>query len=209
MPNTRRQMLVGSILLLLTAGLSGTISRAQPGAPDRFEAQNMFVFGNPLLLVPGAATLIRNDQGIQYRVYTSELMPGEAHTLWIAIFHRPEHCAAGPGQCVPSDLNNPRVQGSLVYGGGYLVGPDGLANFHGSLDVGPPPTGTEVNVPVGLVNGLRNARKAEIHLVVRNHGEVAIGEAAAQLTTFFGGCPLGALGLGCINLQAAIFEAVP
>ena len=41
-----------------------------------------------------------------------------------------------------SDLSNPDVEGSVVYGTGYIVGADGIANFQGSLEEGSPPAGS-------------------------------------------------------------------
>jgi len=90
-----------------------------------------------------------------------------------------------------------------VYGTGYIVGADGIANFQGGLQEGSPPAGIQVNVPAGTFNGLKNALKAEIHLVVRSHGATSdTGGAVNQLTTFENGCAV------CADVQAVRFEAV-
>jgi hypothetical protein len=166
-----------------------------------FQAKNLFMFGNPANLLAGAAILTRSGDGISFRVYTSGLAPG-AYTVWVVIFNRPENCAAGPGKCMGTpDLANPAVEGSTVYGTASVVGMDGVANFHGSLGEGTPPAGIQVNVAGGTANGLKDSRKAEIHLVVRAHGPVnATGNAALQLSTFEA-CA------ACMNVQAAMFEA--
>jgi hypothetical protein len=179
------------------------------------QAENMFVFGDSDALVAGAAMLtrtrevyytetgVRRQRGsIAFQIHTSELRRG-AHTVWVVIFNKPENCAEGPGACAMDDLSAPEVEGSVVYGSGYIVGKDGIANFHGSLKEGSPPDGIQVNVPLGTVNGLKNSLKAEIHLVVREHEEIdPMGGAVDQLTTFEPEC-----GEVC-NVQAVAFEAV-
>ena len=157
----------------------------------------------------GAATLTRTIKGIAFRIYTSGLAPG-ANTVWIVIFNKPHNCTGGgPGVCMPSDLNRPEVQGSVVAGGGYLVGTDGIANFSGSLAEGSPPEGIQVNVPAGTANGLKDSRKAAIHLVVRQHGAINdMGGAVTQLTTFEDPAVCASQGRVCANVQAVIFDAV-
>lgn len=134
------------------------------------------------------------------KVFTSGLTAG-AYTIWVVIFNQPENCAGGSGKCGGGELTNPAVEGSIVYGTGSIVGEDKVANFHGSLSEGAPPAGISVNVPAGTFNGLKDSRKAEIHLVVRAHGAVKTGEASLQLSTF-GTCA------ECKNVQGARFEAV-
>ena len=202
-------------LMALALALSGLVvgafvvtdEEAKANDNTHFQAKNMSVFLHPDELVPGAATLIRTNKGIAFKIYTSELEPG-ANTVWIVIFNKPQNCAGGPGHCGPSDLNNPDVQASIVYGAGYIVGADGIANFQGSLDKGSPPDGISVNVPAGTANGLRNTLKADIHLVVRQHGAVSdTGGAVTQLTTFES--PASCLNPGvCKNVQAVMFDAV-
>lgn len=197
-------------LMALALALSGLVvgafvvtgEEAKANNNTHFQAKNMFVFGQPAKLVAGAATLTRTNKGISFRIYTSELKPG-ANTVWIVIFNKPQNCAGGPGHCVGSDLNNPDVQASIVYGTGHIVGDDGIANFSGSLDRGSPPDGISVNVPAGTANGLKNALKAEIHLAVCQHGAVSdTGGAVNQLTTFEAGCT------ACADGQAVVFDAV-
>jgi hypothetical protein len=189
---------------LVVGAFAVTGEEAKANHNTHFQAKNMFLFAPPHDLVPGAATLIRTDKGISFKIYTSELEPG-ANTVWIVIFNKPQNCAGGPGHCGPSDLGNPDVKASIVYGAGYIVGDDGIANFQGSLQEGSPPAGIQVNVPAGTANGLKNALKAEIHLVVRKHGATKDdGGAVNQLSTFEAGSSCAA----CANVQAVIFEAV-
>ena len=193
-------------LIGLVGAFIVTSNEAQAGNAH-YQAKNMVLLPD-LTPAAGAATLTRTNTGISYAVYTSGLTPG-ANTIWIVIFNKPENCmAGGPGVCMGPDLDNPAVQGSVVAGSGYIVGADGIANFVGSLEKGSPPTGIQVNVPAGTANGLKHPKKAEIHLVVRQHGPVDdMGGAVTQLTTFES--PATCINPEvCINVQAVIFEAV-
>ncbi|MBI3245111.1 MAG: hypothetical protein HYZ50_01245 [Deltaproteobacteria bacterium] len=60
---------------------------------------------------------------------------------------------------------------------------------------------TGVVAGIGTGMGLLNAKKAEIHLVVRTHGLASTDPAVLQLqlTTFNGGCPPNT----CVNVQVA------
>ena len=60
-----------------------------------------------------------------------------------------------------------------------------LGNFYGTLRKGNPPAGIELNVPAGIANGLKKPMKAEVHLVVRTHGEPIAGEGVYVLCHFW------------------------
>ncbi len=193
------------LVFALAVIAASPLSSTSEGKGRHYQAKNVFVFGSPANLVSGAATLTRTTKGISFKVYTSGLEPG-SNTIWIVIFNRPENCAAGPGGCMAPDLSNPSVEGSVVAGAGYLVGADGIANFAGTLDTGSPPDGIQVNIPAGTANGLKNAMKAEVHLVVRKHGAVtANGRAVNQLTTFEDAATCASQGRVCQNVQAVAF----
>ena len=197
-----KMMLFALALIGLGSSAFVVTSEGAQASHTQYQARNMFVFGDPTTLVAGAATLTRTKKGIAFSLYTSELDPG-VHSVWIVIFNRPDQCAMGPGACAVSDLNDPAVKGSVAYGVGYIVGTDGIANFHGSLKRGSPPIGIQVNVPLGTYYGLRKSMKASIHLVVRKHGATdATGGAVEQLTTFQPECG------DCANVQAVVFEPV-
>ena len=191
-----------TLLVSLMAGLfTAPVMASAESSPAYFQASNLFMFGSPNVLVPGAATMTRSQDGISFSIETSGLIASNAYTIWIAIFNAPENCAGGAGVCTPADLMTPAAEGSLAFGGGALAGALGEAGFQGSLREGDPPTGLEVNpAGFGTVNGIKDSRKAEVHLVIRAHGLILPGDAVTQLTQF--ACP------GCTNVQAVIFEAV-
>jgi hypothetical protein len=212
-----RWTLLLAVLGLMAGGL-WFIGGEVAAQPTQFQSTNVFELndaggelqGPPFENVPGAATLLRTNKGISYRIYTTQLDPGAAYTVWVVVFNRPENCEDG---CNEPDLNNPDVEGSVVYGSGYIAGDNGAGNFQGSLETFDPPAGAQVNVPAGTADGLKDPFKAEIHLVVRNHGEVIVDLADEQLSTFGGGCNTdsgGTLedGFFCADRQAAAFPSL-
>ena len=105
-------------------------------------------------------------------LYTSGLSEGTVVTMWWAIFNKPKGCAT-PHSCVVSDLFNPDVEASLQYAGGSVVGVERSANFGGFLARG---DNTGFQILPGMPNpapGIINANKAEIHLVIRTHGQAS------------------------------------
>ena len=94
------------------------------------------------------------------------------------------------------------MNGTVIAGGAYNVGPRGLANLQGRLAEGAPPDGIQINVPAGLYEGgLIDAHQAEIHFVVRGHGKPVAGQAVTQFTTFEPGASPG-------DQQVVIFPPV-
>ena len=184
-----------------------SISRAQDPRSGNVKTTivNVHNFAGTAVIPNDGASLSRNSDGVFATISTSGLTPGNVVTLWWAIFNNPELCAV-PG-CGPSDLNNPAVNGSAQYGGGYVVGANGRADFSGYLAEGDntgfailPPFPNMPNPSPGIVD----SKTAVIHVVIRNHGPASADPAvlAAQLTTFLGGCTMAN---PCTNLQAAPF----
>lgn len=196
-----------AIYMIMTA--VGLLAAAAPAAAQDSKSANLktsiarvrsMPSGNT---VPAAgASLSRNNDGVFATISTSGLQPGGVVTLWWAIFNNPQFCAAE--ECAAPDLNNPAVNGSLQYGGGYVVGANGRADFSGYLAAGDN-TGAVYPFP-NLPNpapGIALPKSAQVHLVIRYHG-LASGDPtvlAQQLSTFNGGC-----GGPCTNIQAAIFD---
>lgn len=151
--------------------------------------------------VGGASWLIRENNAVTIGVGTSGLRAGAAYTIWVAVFNRPWLCE---GECDSGDLGNPRVRGSLFWGTGFVAadggpGIGGIANVSMRLRRRSFP-GQSVSG-----NGLENVRGAEIHLIVRNHGDPIPGRTAEQLTTAAGACEVS----GCIDEQIALHFPPP
>ena len=155
-------------------------------------------------VIEGASsTLRRTPNGISWTLKTNELQAGHAYSLWVVAFNNPDACENG---CGLDDLFRPDVQTTLAYGGGHVVGPSGSATFSGHLQEGDtsgfPLDSPFVGIP-GQHLGLVDAATAEIHLVVRDHGEVIPGRVSEQIGTFSGACDENA----CANVQFAAHHA--
>jgi len=147
--------------------------------------------------VDGASsTLIRNEAGVTMAIITSDLTPGDAFTNWWVIFNNPAACAT-PGSCAGSDLaprgGDPAVQSSVLYATGQVISTTGAAGFAARLEAGD--TDGALFGP-----GLLNPMTAEIHHVVRTHGQPIPGMTEAQIDSFSGGCPPN----DCIDEQFAV-----
>jgi hypothetical protein len=161
------------------------------------------VFGTPNL-VPGAwSALVRTDAGVAMTLHTSELAPGSATTVWWVVFNNPEACTHGAFglRCGAGDLSEPAVQASILWATGNVIGGAGIGDFGAYLGEGDT-TGALFGP------GLIDARTADIHLVVRTHGDAIPGLLPEQISTFNGGCNPGEPNEGdCMNIQASAHEA--
>lgn len=198
----RGAFLGSSIAFLLLAIATPAMAQSGESGNVKTSIVKVTTFNESAVIPYAGASLSRNDGGVFGSISTSGLTAGTVVTLWWAIFNNPEACAA-PG-CVPSDLNNPSVNGSLQYGGGYLVGVNGRADFSNYLAVGDN-TGFFLlfpNMP-DPAPGVVNAKNAQIHFVIRTHGQASADPSILnqQLTTFGGGCMVNM----CANIQAARF----
>jgi hypothetical protein len=164
----------------------------------------------------GSSTLVRTKEAISASLQTSDLEPGNVYTMWWVIFNNPEKCehpisgitSCGEGDVLGQPLGETPVQVSVQYAAGNIVGETGTVNFGAYLQEGelPEQPGQLVFGP-----GLINAKKAEVHLVVRDHGPAITGMVEDQLTTFGGGCtaetdPTGVGPIGpneCADVQFA------
>jgi hypothetical protein len=195
-------LIAPALRLVLVAGLTAVVvsplAQADPATRD---VSSVVVFGTPQE-VPGAwSALVRNDEGVAMTLHTSGLAPGTASTVWWVVFNNPEFCTHGEFglRCGGGDFppgGDPRVQASVLNATGNLIGESGLGNFGAYLSENDT---TGANFGPGLLD----ARRADVHLVVRTHGDAIPGLIPEQLSTFNGGCPPNV----CQNLQASPHEA--
>jgi hypothetical protein len=202
--NRTRYTVLCWCVVLFTLALAGNVS-SQSNESDNVKTSiaKVQTFLSPFAVIPYAgASLSRNNDSVFGTISTSGLPQGEVVTLWWAIFYNPEFCST-PG-CLAMDLNNPAVNGSLQFGGGQVVGPNGRADFGGYLAVGDN-TGFHFLSP-SMPNpapGVVNPKGATIHLVIRKHGPASEDPTILnqQLSSFGGGCSVNP----CANIQAALF----
>ena len=192
-------------LIILFAATNGIAQRID-SRTVKTSITKVVQFGNQSVTIPySGASLLRNNDAAFATISTSGLAPGHVVTLWWAIFNDPSACANAV--CAPPHLYNPAVVGSLQFGGGQVVAVNGRADFGGFLAVGDNTGFFRLpmfpNMP-DPAPGILDAKGAEIHLVIRDHGLASTDPAILQqqLTSFTGGCTTNV----CANVQAAIFE---
>ena len=167
-------------------------------------------------VIGDSSTLARSKDRIAATLQTSDLQEGNAYTMWWVIFNNPEECehpvpgitSCGEGDVFGEPFGETPVQVSVQFAAGNIVSQIGTISLGADLNVGELPT-----QPGQLVfgPGLIDAKKAEVHLVVRDHGPYIPGMVEAQLTTFGGACttatdPTGTGPLGpneCADVQFA------
>jgi hypothetical protein len=185
--------LLGSVLGIGVGVASATsTSGAEIGTSPVFAIGPAHVF---LDWVPGASsTLVRSSDGINVSLQTSGLPAGHAVMMWMLIFNNPSACGAGGCEETRGDLAAPGVQGSVQHITGHVVG--STATFAGRVSVG---DGGDAVVGPGLLNPYG----AEIHLIVRDHGELLPGSLVEQ---FRSDSP-SFCNVACFDVQKSVHQA--
>ena len=148
--------------------------------------------------VAGASgTITRSDTEICLGVETWDLPPG-AYTVWGIGFDSPGDCTHGgegipplPGSCGVGDDSDENTQPTGQWVGAFLVGPDGRGHLSSCVVLGSPRLDGDFQLLFG--DGIDNPG-AEIHGVIRSHGEALYDDPALlgyQLTNVLGGCNFG------------------
>lgn len=162
----------------------------------------------------GEATVVRHPSRVSVR-WTSdvETLADKAMTLWLVVFNNPDACSTGPGfpACTDGDIFNGDgslnedvgtdflfVDGTRTDGGEIAL--EGTVHRNGRSGITDTGLGELVCAlrrangidcdPADITTpGLTEARTAEVHLVLHNHGQALEGDALAdQTSTFLGGC---------------------
>jgi hypothetical protein len=157
----------------------------------------------------GASFLIRDNDSIKMEGFTTNLEPNSTYTIWWTIYNKPELCADGNGMfdevgCGKDEVFDPELaeitQTSMLWGGGFISDAQGNAHFSAELDK---------KNPLGEVSmgpGLLNPRTAEVHFLIRSHGEMKVGMVKDQVSTMMANCmPMG--DHDCSNVQGSVHKA--
>ena len=163
---------------------------------ESVEVSDHYLF-NTDTMVDGATILIRdfNNRIVRGTITSSALNPEAAYSIWIVVFNRPNHCAIA-NECGLGDLGNPNVEVSVFWGGGFIADSNGYANT--AFSIVPGHTDRELFAVPGDY-GLSNLKGAEIHIVLRTHGQAGFaGSVATQIGTANGACD------GCENQFASV-----
>ena len=160
-------------------------ARAETPSPrSGWGVTDVVTFANPAHVV-GSSRLDRNAGRVNVQFEAGELMAGEATTLWAVVFNNPDACV---GECDDPDLfENPDTQADLMYVAGSVANARGEIQFASGIAEGD--TSESIMHLFGLPGwGIIDARTAEIHLVVRSHGQAIAELRHAQTSSFNGGC---------------------
>lgn len=149
-------------------------------------------------IASGDATLVRNNRGVELNLVSTSFEPNALYTVWWVIFNKPHKCAT-PNQCMGPDLFVPAVKGVVRWAAAYTTDSGGIGSVtahlgEGDISADTPPPWMESNL------GLKNAKRAEIHVVTRTHG-TQLGDGYDQLFNYLGGCDMNA----CLDDQFAVF----
>ena len=183
MSSKRNSALVIGLLTLLVA--LALLNSQHVSANGPAEVQHAGVDWHPQSgsgAVAGAsAQLVRTDGGVNASLHARDLIPGHVYTLWFIVINNHEACGSDP--CSAGDIlfNTEAVQADVTYGGGFIAGGSGKGTLSGHLA-----EGELANAWFG--NGFQDARTAEIHLVVNDHGPKIPGLVANMIHTYRGGC---------------------
>lgn len=209
----RLQAALLSMIILMTAATLVSAATRQPA--------DLFTFAPPHDIV-GQARLDRTNNSAHAQVQAEGAEPG-MYTMWWVIWNTPEGCAT-PWACVEADLFNPNAGLAIGYAGGGIAGDNGKLTVAGNLHEGVPVNGFAypefAAIGVQLTEtAMIDIDHAELHLVLRHHGELIPGMVDEATHTFNGACvydpPLdpGNLAYGapgpntCADLYAAIFAS--
>lgn len=178
----------------------------QPGKAKTSIA-DVWAFDGPAKVIKGSSTLTRNGEGLSAVINTDELGAGYAYTVWWVVFNKPKDCSnkeCGEDDLCEEEGGTNAGDNSIFWATGRVSDDYGQATFVSGLDkdVWPP----EGEVICG--NGVTK-KDAEVHLVVRSHGEAQplaeAGQLWEALTTFNGGCKMGQANEGdCVDAQFAV-----
>jgi len=209
---TGRKQLTVALVAIVAAGVLSAFAAAPAQTARRAPAQqdtSPVALWMSTTLVDGASSkLVRNDNGVGITVHTSGLTPGTADTVWWVFFNNPSACKHGMfgARCGLGDvLTNPASLPSVQFAAGHVIGGDGVGNYGAYFSAGATPDCAGFGLPC---NGLLDARTADVHVVIRTHGDAIPGLVDEQISSFNGGCLTGEPNVGqCHNVQASVHEA--
>ncbi|MFC4872805.1 hypothetical protein [Negadavirga shengliensis] len=185
--------------------------------PIEIEQQsNLFRFADGLPLSGGGAFLKRTPTRLTMTLDARDLWPNQTYTISWMVFNNPEPCQngiTGTTDCGQDDLFDEVIGGSVLFADGQLSDGEGRSQFMATLDLedatGCQPPFDDFGV---CRKGLENPMGAEVHLVIRRHGEMLPELGNLQLETYAGGCtPETSFGAGngpneCVDMQFAVFK---
>lgn len=173
---------------LATAVMAVLLIGVMPAHAGQPTTSDVLTFSDQTVV--GSSKLVRTDSGISASIKTSGLTPDDVVTVWIVVFNDPSACASNP--CTANDRFTEAVDAHAVYGAGHVVGGDGTAGYGLHLNVGD----ASREDLWGTGPALTDPQGAEIHLVLRTHGQKQPGNVSDQSHSASLGC-----NPECVNVQ--------
>jgi hypothetical protein len=179
-----------SVSRLLGAVLAAAliVAPAAQSVPAGSSTSDVWWFATGKAVDGASSKLVRTGSGVSLSLRTRELAAGDAVTVWWVVFNHPDQCegeAGSPLRCAEADLFNPDVSASVQYAGGHVVGGSGRYAVGSHLS-----EGSTAGCALGdlLCTGLIDARRADVHLVVRTHGPALTEFLPRQFNSFGAAC---------------------
>jgi hypothetical protein len=142
----------------------------------------------------GWSKVVRTDDEVRMRFWSSEIGEGAAVTIWWIVFNNPEACSDACGEDDSFIDGNPALgfneagieAADIVagYSTGAVANKNGRAFFQDTLGAGE--IGDELIA--GEAPLIEDSRRAEIHLVARTHGPAIKGMVDEQIGSYGVGC---------------------
>lgn len=189
-----RYIRIAVVLAALTT--MATVLMATPGSAAKnvsWSSSEVVAFADPETRL-GTSHLVRTKWGAFGTFRTSDLPAREALTLWWVVFNDPAGCT---DPCGEDDIfvNGDPAQGLNEAGivsadivAGYADGVVGKKNGRAFMSAWLGEGGPVDEIIFGEGPVLKDAHKAEIHLVARSHGPAIPGSIRLQTGSYAGGC---------------------
>lgn len=204
------------------AAVAFSVSAPQVALAHDYDTKtSMHNFSDASVVESASAALRRMSYGVSTSVDTVGLEPGDALTMWWVVFNRPQNCS--DGACGEDDIFNLDADGGFVlnddgsppfnwdgigaskisvnYADGHVIDDSGAASFRGQLPI------RDTSRAILGGPGLTDPMGAEIHLVLRSHGQAMSGKVDEMITTINGGCSDDWPNAPCEDVQFAVFKA--
>ncbi len=162
----------------------------------------------PWAEMAGASFLVRENGSIKMQGYTTNLEPNNTYTIWWVIYNKPELCVEGNGMfdevgCGKDEILDPELaeitKSSMLWASGFISDAQGNAHFSAEL---------RKRNPLGEVStgpGLLKPKTAEVHFLIRSHGEMKVGMVKEQISTMMANCmPMG--DHACFEVQGSVHK---
>ena len=193
------------ISLVVIAGVTFSSSQGEESSSNQVSSSSVYSFADFSEIPDTYSTLTRSDNGVAMELRTIGLDSDAVYTVWWVVFNTPQGCSEACNEDDIFDVDgnvSPNLDAniSILWATGGLASSNGEGTFSAYLPEGRP-LGEVVFGP-----GLQDTQGAEIHLVLRTHGEVDTSRLYTQLNSFEAPPALGGTCEACQDHQFAVHQ---